>query len=90
MVANDDDQAKLEQLAAGRPWFHEPGLPELLAETVGAGRLRFCADKAEAVRHGQVIFICVGTPSRADGSPNLTVVEAVAREVARHRVPAGV
>jgi UDPglucose 6-dehydrogenase len=88
VVANDDDQAKLEQLAAGRPWFHEPGLPELLAETVGAGRLRFCADKAEAVRHGQVIFICVGTPSRADGSPNLTVVEAVAREVARH-LPAG-
>ena len=88
MVANDDDQAKLEQLAAGRPWFHEPGLPELLEETIAAGRLRFTPDKSEAVRHGQVIFICVGTPSRADGSPNLTVVEAVAREVARH-LPAG-
>ena len=31
-----------------------------------------------------MIFICVGTPSRGDGSPNLAFVEAVAREVARH------
>ena len=76
MVANDDDQAKLERLRAGRPWFHEPGLPELLAETIDAGRLRFTADKGEAVRHGQVIFICVGTPTRTDGSPNLQYLES--------------
>jgi UDPglucose 6-dehydrogenase len=88
VVANDDDQAKLERLRAGRPWFHEPGLPELLAETIDAGRLRFTADKGEAVRHGEVIFICVGTPSRADGSPNLQYLEAVAREVAK-ALPAG-
>ena len=88
VVANDDDQAKLERLRAGRPWFHEPGLPELLAETIDAGRLRFTADKGEAVRHGEVIFICVGTPSRADGSPNLQYLEAVAREVAQ-ALPAG-
>ena len=88
VVANDDDQAKLERLRAGRPWFHEPGLPELLAETIDAGRLRFTADKGEAVRHGEVIFICVGTPSRADGSPNLQYLEAVAREVAQ-ALPSG-
>ncbi len=88
VVANDDDQAKLERLRAGRPWFHEPGLPELLASTIDAGRLRFTADKGEAVRHGEVIFICVGTPSRADGSPNLQYLEAVAREVAK-ALPAG-
>ena len=88
VVANDDDLAKLEQLAAGRPWFHEPGLPELLDETIAAGRLRFTADKGKAVRHGEVIFICVGTPSRPDGSPNLAIVEAVAREVAQ-TLPAG-
>ena len=88
VVANDDDQAKLERLRAGRPWFHEPGLPELLASTINTGRLRFTADKGEAVRHGEVIFICVGTPSRADGSPNLQYLEAVAREVAK-ALPAG-
>jgi UDP-glucose 6-dehydrogenase len=56
--------------------LHEPGLSELLAETIDAGRLRFCADKGQAVRHGEVILICVGTPSRADGSPNLQFLEA--------------
>ncbi|HZA82641.1 MAG TPA: UDP-glucose/GDP-mannose dehydrogenase family protein, partial [Actinomycetes bacterium] len=68
-------------------WFYEPGLHELLGEVVRAGRLRVAAGKAEAVGHGTVIFICVGTPSRGDGSPNLAFVEAVAREVARSLPP---
>ena len=84
VVADDDDRAKLALLREGTPWFHEPGLPELLAETTGAGSLRFTSDKAEAVRHGEIIFISVGTPSRPDGSPNLEYVEAVARQVARN------
>ena len=87
VVADDDDQAKLDRLRQGQPWFYEPGLKELMAEVMSAGRLRFTADKAEAVRHGTVIFICVGTPSRDDGSPNLAFVEAVAREVARNLPP---
>ena len=88
VVAEDDDRAKLALLREGTPWFHEPGLPELLAETTAEGSLRFTSDKAEAVRYGEVIFISVGTPSRPDGSPNLEYVEAVARDVARH-LPAG-
>jgi UDPglucose 6-dehydrogenase len=88
VVVDDDDHAKLDLLAQGRAWFHEPGLPELLAEVGRSGRLRVADGKAEAVTHGQVIFICVGTPSRGDGSPNLAFVEAVAREVARN-LPAG-
>jgi UDPglucose 6-dehydrogenase len=88
VIADDDDAAKLELLRQGRPWFHEPGLAELVAEAVAAGSLRFTADKVEAVRHGEVIFICVGTPPRPDGSPNLQYVEAVAREVARN-LPVG-
>jgi UDPglucose 6-dehydrogenase len=88
VVADDDDPAKLALLREGRPWFHEPGLAGLVRETIAAGSLRFTSDKAEAVRHGEVIFICVGTPPRADGSPNLQFVEAVAREVARN-LPVG-
>jgi UDPglucose 6-dehydrogenase len=84
VVADDDDTAKLELLRQGKPWFHEPGLPELLTETIAAGRLRFSSNKAEAVRHGEVIFVSVGTPSRPDGSPNLEFIEQVAREVARN------
>jgi UDPglucose 6-dehydrogenase len=88
VVADDDDAAKMDLLRQGTAWFYEPGLQELLRETLADGTLRFTSDKAEAVRHGEVIFICVGTPSRLDGSPNLAFVEAVAREVARH-LPAG-
>jgi UDPglucose 6-dehydrogenase len=87
VVVDDDDANKLNLIRAGRPWFFEPGLPELLGEVVRAGRLRIAGDKAEAVAHGTVIFICVGTPSRGDGSPNLAFVEAVAREVARSLPP---
>jgi UDPglucose 6-dehydrogenase len=88
VVVDDDDPGKLELIRQGRSWFYEPGLQELLGEVIDAGRLRVGAGKAEAVRHGVVIFVCVGTPSRGDGSPNLAFVEAVAREVARH-LPAG-
>jgi UDPglucose 6-dehydrogenase len=88
VVADDDDRAKLELLRQGTAWFHEPQLQELMTAALAAGRLRFTSDKAEAVRHGEVIFVSVGTPSRDDGSPNLKFVEAVARDVARH-LPAG-
>jgi UDPglucose 6-dehydrogenase len=88
VVVDDDDPGKLELIRQGRPWFYEPGLAELLTEVIGAGRLRIAVDKAEAVRHGVVVFVCVGTPSRGDGSPNLAYVEVVAREVARH-LPVG-
>jgi UDPglucose 6-dehydrogenase len=83
VLVDDDDASKLDLIREGRSWFYEPGLQELLGEVVRAGRLRVAGDKAEAVAHGTVSFICVGTPSRGDGSPNLAFVEAVAREVAR-------
>ena len=87
VVVDDDDLGKLELIREGRSWFYEPGLQELLGEVVRAGRLRVASDKAEAVGHGIVIFVCVGTPSRGDGSPNLAFVEVVAREVARSLPP---
>jgi UDPglucose 6-dehydrogenase len=87
VMVDDDDAGKLDLIREGRSWFYEPGLRELLGEVVRAGRLRIAGDKAEAVGHGTVIFICVGTPSRGDGRPNLAFVEAVAREVARSLPP---
>ena len=87
VVAEDDDLAKVELLRRGNAWFYEPGLEDLLREGMAAGRLRFTSDAAEAVVHGEVIFISVGTPSRSDGSPNLAFVEKVAREVASHLRP---
>jgi UDPglucose 6-dehydrogenase len=87
VMIDDDDAAKLDLVREGRSWFYEPGLQELLGDVVKGGQVQIAGDKAEAVGHGTVIFICVGTPSRGDGSPNLAFVETVAREVARSLPP---
>ncbi|SDT34115.1 UDP-glucose dehydrogenase family protein [Microterricola viridarii] len=61
VVGIDVDQAKIEQLAAGRPPFFEPGLPEILTSAGASGRLRFSTDMAE-VSEATVHFVAVGTP----------------------------
>ena len=58
----DIDAAKIEALARGEVPFYEPGLSDLLASNVAAGRLRFTTDFAEAAEFGDLHFIGVGTP----------------------------
>jgi UDPglucose 6-dehydrogenase len=84
VVGLDDDPRKVEILRAGRAWFHEPGLQELLDEVIAAGRLTFTGDPREAIPGASAVFACVGTPPNGDGSPNLAYLEAVARTVAEH------
>ena len=83
VIAVDNDPEKIKRMSAGDPIIFEPGLEEMLRTNLAAGRLRFTADTADAVRQSQVVFIAVGTPPRADGSADLTNIEAVATEVAR-------
>ncbi len=78
----DIDDAKIAQLRAGKCTIYEPGLGELIAQNAAAGRLTFTTDAAQAVRHGKVIFLCVGTPPRADGSADLSGIESAARRIA--------
>jgi len=61
VIGVDVDAGKIAELAAGRAPFYEPGLPELLAEAMATGRLRFTTDLAE-VSGASVHFACVGTP----------------------------
>jgi len=63
----DINAERLARLSAGQVPFHEPGLDELLRRNLAAGRLRFSADFADAAGFGDVHFICVQTPQRADG-----------------------
>jgi UDPglucose 6-dehydrogenase len=84
VVGLDDDPRKVEVLRAGRAWFHEPGLQELLDEVIAAGRLTFTGDPTAAIPGASAVFACVGTPPNGDGSPNLAYLEAVARTVAVH------
>ena len=84
VVGLDSDTSKIEALREGRVWFYEPGLEELVAAGMAAGRLHFTLEASEAVAGADVVFICVGTPRREDGAPNLAFVQAAAALVARH------
>jgi len=78
---NDDD--KIASLERGVMPIYEPGLEELVARNVRAGRLSFTNETAEAIRSSLIAFIAVGTPPADDGSTDLRYVEAVAREIGR-------
>jgi UDPglucose 6-dehydrogenase len=81
----DIDPEKIAVLQAGRLPFHEPGLAELLAEQVAAGRLRFTTSIAEAAGFGDVHFVCVGTPQRkGESAADLTHVDAAMDALAAH------
>jgi UDPglucose 6-dehydrogenase len=81
----DVDAHKIELLGRGEVPIHEPGLDEILRRNLAAGRLRFTTDYAEVAAFGDVHFICVGTPQRADGlGADLSYVEAAVGALVPH------
>jgi UDPglucose 6-dehydrogenase len=77
----DKDARKIESLRAGKLPIHEPGLQGIVEVNRKAGRLDFATELDAAVRSSQIIFIAVGTPSRPDGSADLSAVDDVARQI---------
>jgi UDPglucose 6-dehydrogenase len=65
VIGVDIDPAKVEILQSGRVPFYEPGLPEVLARNIDAGRLRFTTSISETAATADIHFICVGTPQQA-------------------------
>jgi UDPglucose 6-dehydrogenase len=84
VLCADVDDARVARLQAGEVPIHEPGLAELLRRNVAAGRLRFTTDAAQAVAHGTIVFIAVGTPPAEDGSADVGHVLEVARCIGAH------
>jgi UDPglucose 6-dehydrogenase len=80
----DVDADKIARLTAGVMPIYEPGLEQLVIKNSNAGRLRFTTDVKQAIEQALVLFLAVGTPPRADGSPDLSFVESAARSVAEH------
>ena len=72
---------KVERVNAGGTHISEPGLDELTAQQVSAGRLRATTDPLHAVASAEAIFVCVSTPSRAGGEIDLQYVERVCEEI---------
>lgn len=79
----DIDQEKINLLQQGTISFYEPGLKELVVRNREQNRLSFSSSLAEGIRFGEVLFTCVGTPSKENGAADLEAVYAITKEVAR-------
>ena len=81
----DKDHDKIERLKNGEIPIYEPGLDDLVARNMAAGRLSFATDLAAPVAAADAVFIAVGTPTRrGDGHADLSYVYAASEEVAHH------
>lgn len=79
----DQVATKIATLQSGKVPIFEPGLEELVATNVKAGRLSFTTNLKGAVAGAEVVFIAVGTPSRrGDGHADVSYIHAAAREIA--------
>jgi len=84
VICVDKDPSKIAKLQAGEVPIFEPGLQDLMAKNVAAGRLGFTLDLAAAVDGAEAVFIAVGTPTRrGDGHADLTYVMAAAGDIGR-------
>lgn len=83
VICVDNDARKIEDLKEGKMPFYEPGLEELVHRNVNSGRLSFTTSIEEGVKASEIIFISVGTPQKPDGTADMTLVEAVTREISQ-------
>lgn len=78
----DVDAGRIEGINQGKMPIYEPGLEQLVAQNVRAGRLSFTTDYATALNGAEFAFIAVGTPSGVDGEADLQYVRSVAESIA--------
>jgi len=84
VLCADIDEKKVAMLLAGEIPIYEPGLSDMVLKGVSAGTLDFTTDLKKAAKHGDCIFIAVGTPPDEDGSADLKYVLSVANSVGSH------
>jgi len=87
VICADIDRSKIERLNRGEIPIHEPGLEEIVHEGIQAGRLRFTDDPVVAASEAGFVYLCVPTPQGADGSADLSYLEAAARQIGPHLSP---
>jgi GDP-mannose 6-dehydrogenase len=81
IIGVDVDPHKLSMIRAGRSPINEPGLDDVLGRMVASGRISVTDDTAAAVRGSELSLICVGTPSRRNGSLETTYLERVMEQI---------
>ena len=82
VICTDIDAARIAQLKAGQVPIYEQHLDKILESAGQSGRISYTAQAGEAIRFGEAIFICVGTPPRPDGSADLSAIDHVAQQIA--------
>jgi UDPglucose 6-dehydrogenase len=82
VICTDIDTDRIAVLQSGGVPIYEQHLEQILASARKAGRISYTADAGEAIRAGEAIFICVGTPPRESGEADLSAIDYVARQIA--------
>jgi UDPglucose 6-dehydrogenase len=84
VICVDNNADKITMLKNGKSPIYERGLDELLAKNIAAKKIEFTTDAVSGIKHGEYLFIAVGTPSSDDGSANLQYVYEVARSIGQN------
>lgn len=82
VYCTDIDKKRIDLLNEGKVPIYEQHLDEVLKRAVAQKKISFNADGGEAIRAGEVIFICVGTPPKDTGEADLSAIDHVARQIA--------
>ncbi len=84
VIGTDKVTEKIEKASEGIVPIYEPGLGDLLRKNLKNGNLCFSSDLEETIKSSDVLFVCVNTPQRKDGSADMTFVEGVSRCIAEN------
>ncbi len=80
----DIDKEKIDKASQGICHIYEPGLEDLLKKNLKKGNLSFSHDLEKTIRESDVLFVCVNTPQREDGSADMCYVESTSRSIAEN------
>ena len=83
VFCTDIDEKRIAQLKAGEVPIYEEHLDDVLRRAVKEKKINYTSDAGEAIRAGEVIFICVGTPPKENGEADLSAIDHVARQIAQ-------
>ncbi|GCA89896.1 UDP-glucose dehydrogenase family protein [Microcystis aeruginosa] len=84
VICIDNNEEKVKLMKSGQSPIYEPGLSELMQSSAASGNLEFSTDLEAGVKHGEILFIAVGTPALPNGESDTRYVEAVARGIGAH------
>lgn len=84
VIGTDKITEKIERISSGIVPIYEPGLEESLKANLKKGNLSFSTDLNKTIQSCDVIFVCVGTPQREDGSADMSQIEEVSRMIAEN------